>query len=71
MGSAKWGCLAIGFQLVVGYCLALVCFRLGVFFRAGASFGLGQLAALAVILLVLYAVFRPAVKADEPENAEK
>ncbi|MBR6373077.1 MAG: ferrous iron transporter B, partial [Victivallales bacterium] len=65
MGSAKWGLIAIGFQLMVGYCLSLVCFRLGVFFQAGASFGAGQIAALAVILAVLYAVFRPAPKARE------
>ena len=62
MGNAKWGCIAIGFQLLVGYCLALVCFRLGVLFRAGASFGIGQLAAIIVVLLVLLAVFRPASK---------
>ena len=64
MGSAKWGCIAIGFQLLVGYCLSLVCFRLGVLFWAGASFGLGQIAALAVVAFILYAVFRPAHKAD-------
>ncbi len=62
MGSAKWGCIAIGFQLLVGYCLALVCFRLGVLFWAGASFGTGQIAAILVILFVLYAVFRPVPK---------
>ncbi|MBQ7175862.1 MAG: 50S ribosome-binding GTPase, partial [Victivallales bacterium] len=67
MGSAKWGCIAIGFQLLVGYCLALVCFRLGVFFRAGASFGVGQIAAVIVILLTLFAVFRPAPKEDKTE----
>jgi ferrous iron transport protein B len=60
MGSAKWGCIAIGFQLLVGYFLALVCFRMGVFFWAGANFGLGQLFAVLAILFILYAVFRPA-----------
>ena len=64
MGSAKWGCIAIGFQLLVGYCLSLICFRLGVLFWAGASFGLGQTAALAVMAFILYAVFRPAPKAN-------
>ena len=67
MGSRKWGCIAIGFQLLVGYCLALVCFRLGVFLRAGASFGIGQIAAVIVILFTLYAVFRPAPKEDKTE----
>ncbi|MBR4673688.1 MAG: ferrous iron transporter B [Victivallales bacterium] len=63
MGSRKWGCIAIGFQLLVGYCLALVCFRLGVLIWAGASFGIGQIAAILIIVAVLYAVFRPAPKA--------
>ena len=48
--------------LTVGYCLALVCFRLGVFIWAGASFGIGQVLAILVILLVIYAVLRPAPK---------
>ena len=64
MGSAKWGCIAIGFQLMVGYLLSLICFRLGVFFWAGASFGLGQVAAVLAILFVLYAVLRPAPKEE-------
>ena len=70
MGSRKWGYIAIGFQLLVGYCLALVCFRMGVFFRAGASFGIGQIAAVIVILLTLFAVFRPAPKEDKTEVAK-
>ena len=59
--------IAIGFQLLVGYCLALVCFRLGVLFRAGASFGLGQAAAVIVVLLALFTIFRPAPKAFSKE----
>ena len=67
MGSSKWGCIAIGFQLLVGYCLALVCFRLGILCWAGASFGLGQIVAFIVVLLVLFAIFRPAPKAFSTE----
>ena len=67
MGSAKWGGIAVCFQLFVGYCLSLVCFRLGVLLWAGAPFGLGQIAALAVVAFVLYAVFRSAPKADTPK----
>ncbi len=62
MGGAKWGCVAIGFQMLVGYLLALVSFRLGIFFWAGVPFGVGQIAAVLVIVLVLFAVFRPAPK---------
>ena len=63
MGSARWGCMAICFQLLVGYLLSFVCFRLGIFIWAGASFGIGQLLAILVILLLIYAVLRPAPKA--------
>ncbi|MBO4511737.1 MAG: ferrous iron transporter B [Victivallales bacterium] len=59
MGSAKWGLIAICFQLLVGYCLSLVCFRLGVFFFADVPFGIGQIAALLVVAFILFAVFRP------------
>ena len=71
MGSAKWGSIAVCFQLLVGYCLALVCFRLGVFFRAGAAFGIGQFAVCLVILLALFAVFRPAPKPLATEEVRK
>ncbi|MBQ6471940.1 MAG: ferrous iron transporter B [Victivallales bacterium] len=70
MGSAKWGCIAIGFQLLVGYCLSLVCFRLGTLFWAGAGFGAGQIAAIVVVLGVLYAVFRPAPKFESVKTEE-
>ena len=39
MGSQKWGWFAIGFQLFVGYVLALSVYRLGVLF-AGGGFGI-------------------------------
>ena len=68
MGSSKWGCIAIGFQLLVGYLLALTCFRLGVLFHAGASFGAGQVAAVIAILFVLFMVFRPAPKINVAEK---
>ena len=65
IGGAKWGCIAIGFQLLVGYLLSLVCFRLGILFWAGAPFGPGQIAAIIAILAVLYLIFRPAPKLDK------
>ncbi len=62
IGGAKWGCFTIGFQLLVGYLLSFICFRLGIFIWAGASFGIWQVLAIMVILFVLYAVFRPVPK---------
>ena len=61
MGSQKWGWFAVGFQLFVGYALALSVYRLGVLF-AGGGFGVWTALAVAVDLFCLWAIFRPARK---------
>ena len=61
MGSQKWGWFAIGFQLFVGYVLALSVYRLGVLF-AGGGFGIWTALALALDAFCLWAVFRPGKK---------
>ncbi|MBR1837574.1 MAG: ferrous iron transporter B [Kiritimatiellae bacterium] len=63
MGSAKWGWIAVGFQFLVGYCMALVTFQLGKVLFYGAPFGFGTAAAVAVVLAALFLVFRPVPKA--------
>ena len=62
MGSSKWGWFAVGFQLFVGYVLALNAYQLGALLVAG-SFGFWTVVALALDLFVLWAIFRPAPKA--------
>ncbi|MDD3262088.1 MAG: ferrous iron transporter B, partial [Oscillospiraceae bacterium] len=57
MGSAKWGWIAIGYQCAIGYALALVCYQIGILFT-GAAFSIGTVAALAVLALAIYLVFR-------------
>ena len=61
MGSQKWGWFAVGFQLFVGYALALSVYRLGVLF-AGGGFGIWTALAIAVDAFCLWAIFRPARK---------
>jgi ferrous iron transport protein B len=61
MGSKAWGWLAVGFQLFVGYALALSVYRLGVFFADG-GFGFWTAVAILVDLCCLWMVFRPARK---------
>ena len=58
MGSRKWGWFAVGFQLLVGYTLALSAYRLGVLF-AGGGFGLWTALALLVDAWCLWMIFRP------------
>ena len=58
MGSKAWGWLAVGFQMFVGYVLAMSVYQLGLLF-AGGGFGFWTAAAIAVDLFCLWAIFRP------------
>ena len=64
MGAAKWGWFAVGFQMFVGYALALSVYRLGLLF-AGGGFGLWTAVAILVDAFVLWAVLRRA-----PQHAQ-
>ena len=57
MGSQKWGWFAVGFQLFVGYVLALSTYRLGVLF-AGGGFGVWTALAILADLFCLWAIVR-------------
>ena len=62
MGSKAWGWLAVGFQLFVGYALAMSIYQLGML-AMGCGFGFWTAAAIIVDLFCLWAVFRPARRA--------
>ena len=64
MGSKAWGWFAVGFQLLVGYMLALSVYQLGVF-MSGGVFGVWTVVALLLDLWCLWMVFRPARKAND------
>ena len=57
MGSQKWGWFAVGFQLFVGYVLALSVYRIGVFF-AGGGFGIWTAVAILVDLWCIWMIVR-------------
>ena len=57
MGSQKWGWFAVGFQLFVGYVLALSVYRLGVLF-AGGGFGIWTAGAILVDLWCIWMIVR-------------
>ncbi|MBR4652930.1 MAG: ferrous iron transporter B [Kiritimatiellae bacterium] len=59
MGSKAWGWFAVGFQLLVGYMLALSAYQLGMLF-AGGGFGIWTAIAIVVDLWCLWMVVRPA-----------
>ena len=61
MGSKAWGWLAVGFQLFVGYALAMSIYQLGML-AMGCGFGVWTALAILVDLFCLWAVFRPGRK---------
>ncbi len=61
MGSKAWGWIAVGFQLFVGYAIAMSIYQLGML-AMGCGFGFWTAAAIIVDLFCLWAVFRPGKK---------
>ena len=59
MGSKAWGWFAIGFQLFVGYVLAMSVYQIGVLV-AGGGFGIWTAVAILVDLWCVWMVVRPA-----------
>jgi len=61
MGTARWGWFAVIFQFLVGYCMALVTYQIGLLALTGA-FTAGTGVAIAIILIALYFICRPTPK---------
>ena len=57
MGSKAWGWFAVGFQLFVGYVLALSVYQLGMLFSGGV-FGVWTVVAIAADIFCIWAVTR-------------
>ena len=62
MGSRKWGWIAVGFQFLMGYCMALVTFQLGRLFWFDGHFGFWTAVAFAVVAAAIWLVVRPMPK---------
>lgn len=57
MASAKWTAFAVAFQTVFAYAVALMINQFGIIISGG-SFGVGTVAAIIVLAVLLYLVFR-------------
>ena len=57
MGSRKWGWITLGYQMGIGYVLAMCAYQIGAFLSGGA-FTLGTAVAVALIVAALYFIFR-------------
>lgn len=58
MNSVKWFWFAIGYQTVLAYAVSLCVYQIGSLVTGG-GFGIGTVAAILVISLFLYLLFRP------------
>ncbi len=58
MNSAKWTLFAIGYQCVFAYAISLMIYQFGSVFT-GALQPVGLICAVAVLVLLLYMLFRP------------
>ena len=57
MNSAKWTAAAIGYMTAFAYAVSLMIYQFGMFF-SGAGFTIGTAAAIAVLVMFLYLIFR-------------
>ncbi len=57
MNNGKWTAFAIAYQCFFAYGVALIVYQLGLLF-SGAGFGIGTVAAVAVLALMVYMLFR-------------
>ena len=69
MNSAKWTWFAIGYQTVFAYLVSLVIYQIGSLFTGG-GFGVGTIAAVLVIILGLWLLFRPQKKPGALKSAK-
>lgn len=58
MNNAKWFWFAIGYQCILAYVVAMCIYQIGTWITAGV-FGIGTVAALLLIVILLYLLFRP------------
>ncbi len=69
MNNAKWTAAAIGYMCVFAYAISLIVYQLGGLLMGGA-FGVGTAAALILLAVLLFLVFRPnRYNADYSRNA--
>ncbi|WP_270811566.1 ferrous iron transport protein B [Hungatella effluvii] len=68
MGNKRWTAFAVIFQNVFAYAVCLMIYQLGSF-AMGGGFGIGTAAAVIVLAVTLYLLFRPAPKDDKKTGA--
>lgn len=70
MGTGKWTWIAVGYQTVFAYIIALGVYQFGRLFM-GKAFGIGTVAAILITVGLLYLLFRPTPKYNKKTGAEE
>jgi ferrous iron transport protein B len=70
MGNMKWTLIAIGYQTGFAYAISLIIFQFGSFLNGG-GFGIGTIMAVAMLVLMVYLIFRPKRKCVKSNGAWK
>lgn len=70
MNNAKWTWFAIGYQTALAYCVSLCIYEFGTLITTG-SFGVGTVAAFAVLAGFLYLLFRPSREGRAAKAGER
>ena len=65
IGGGKWGWICIGFQFLLGYCLALCTYQIGALFVAG-HFGFWTVVAFLLVLTAVWLIVRRAPGSRAP-----
>ncbi|MBR4212016.1 MAG: ferrous iron transport protein B [Oscillibacter sp.] len=68
MNNARWTAGAIGYMCLWAYVLALIIYQLGGLFLGEVAFGVGTVAAVVLVALILYLLFR---KGYRPEQGSR
>lgn len=59
MGGWKWTLIAVGYQTILAYAVALIIFQIGSFITGAAAFGVGTAFAFLVLIGMFWLIFRP------------
>lgn len=70
MQNAKWTAFTVVYQMVFAYAVSLMVYQFGTFFATG-LFTIGTFAAIVVLAVFAWLLFRPAPKVGEPLTAHE
>ena len=67
MNNAKWTWAAIGWECGFAYAMALIVYQIGGLFTGDTTFGVGTVAAVIVLGVLIYLLVRPYKESEEME----